>query len=125
MIINKAALWLGLILLTGCLREEAKMEPAHKGLATYLGFKVSIKGRVSDMPWQHLIWMEKSHPYIYYIDWEDGQTVVYSAHPLECGPGVLVTGTVILSEGVSKKPGSEQAYAEYQIMADTIECVQD
>lgn len=111
-----------LLSLIACVK-ETKMEKPRQNLSEYLGFKISLTGRVSEMPWQHLIRIEPDFPHVLYLDWEGGQTVVYCRELPECGGPIMVTGTVILSEGSSKKPGSVDKYAEYQLLADRVECL--
>jgi hypothetical protein len=64
------------MVLSSCLK-EVKMSNLN------VGKKVSIKGKVSEMPWQHMIQQFESHPHIYYIDWEGDQTVVYITRAIE------------------------------------------
>ncbi len=110
------------ILLMSCSSKEIKMENNPRFLTDYVGKMVQIEGKVSDMPWQHMIDMREDYPYMIYLDWEHDQTVVYSREPVKCQGALTVQGQVIRLEGQSKRPGSQTHYSELQILADRIIC---
>ena len=92
--------------------------PKTCSLAKYEGNKVVIKGRVSHMPWQHMIQPLDSHPDISYVDVSNDQIVVYSKRPLPSEGNLEIRGTVTRLVGTSKRPGSDEVYSEIQLVAD-------
>ena len=90
-----------------------------------VGQKVELEGKLSDLPWQHLINFSDTHKEIQYFDLVNGdQIVVYSQNPIECAKKMKLSGKVIEVIGKSKRPGdtSEIEYVEYQILVDDWEC---
>ena len=91
-----------------------------------VGKKIAIKGKISDIPWQHMIKDIENHNHIYYFDLEDGdQIVIYSEVELYCSRSLLVTGEVIEVRGKSKRPSKidDVTYVEYHIVVDGWECL--
>jgi hypothetical protein len=84
---------------------------------------ITLTGRISQTPWQHMINIPSSHPFADYMDFDDDQMVVYSKEPIDCPGEVRVEGKYIEIEGTSKRPGSEEVYTELQILVDEFECV--
>ena len=94
-------------------------------LQKQVGKKIEIMGKISDVPWQHLIDFSDTHKIIQYIDLVSGdQIVVYSQEPIECSHRLKISGEVIKVIGKSKRPRdtSENVYVEYQILVDDWEC---
>ena len=90
-----------------------------------VGEKIAIKGKISDIPWQHMIKDVENHSHIYYFDLEDGdQIVIYSAVELYCNRSLLVTGEVIEVKGKSKRPGKidDVTFVEYHMIIDDWKC---
>ncbi len=91
-----------------------------------VGKKIAIKGKISDIPWQHMIKDVENHNHIYYFDLEDGdQIVIYSKTELNCAESLLITGEVIEVRGKTKRPGKidDVTYIEYHIVIDDWECL--
>ncbi len=107
----------------GCIGMEKTIRiDALTRLHEYTGKTVTVTGRISDVPWQHIIANEPGHPFSYYFDVGPEQTVIYAKTGIECGPGLTVTGTVIEVGTKSKKPGDDQTYREYQILVEDWVC---
>ncbi len=90
-----------------------------------VGQKVELEGKISDVPWQHLIDFSDTHQIIQYFDLDSGdQIVIYSKETIECKEKMRLSGEVIKVDGKSKRPGdtSESVYVEYQILVDDWEC---
>lgn len=127
---------LALILFPGCRPDphtEIKMNDqgnefipitSEEELSSFSGRMISFEGKVSDIPWQHLIKIPETHPHISYVDTEGhGQVVVYSRDRITCRGPVKIQGTVFKVEGKSKRPGSDDLFTEYQIMAEKWKCI--
>lgn len=85
--------------------------------------EVVMDGRISDMPWQHMIDIPETHPHMYYFDTEDGdQFVIYSKTQIDCEEGFKIYGSYIVIEGESKRPDSDEKYTEQQILVEDFEC---
>lgn len=81
-----------------------------------VGDTVALLGRVSNMPWQHMIRADMGGKVPEYFDLEDrSQIVVYAEGGLRCGEPILLRGTVLLTEGSSKRPGSKEVGSEIQM----------
>ena len=79
------------------------------------GKRVVLTGRVARIPWQHLVRTGTGKDVVY-VDLDDGgQIVAYAEGGLECDGRVMLEGTVIETGGKSKRPGSRERYAEYQL----------
>ena len=90
-----------------------------------LGKKVEIEGRVSEIPCQHLIKTDTVKEVVY-IDLDDGdQIVAYFEDKTGCAGRVRLEGTVIEVAGRSKRPGSDERFAEYQLDVLSWECIGD
>lgn len=92
-------------------------------LGNQVGKRIIIMGTVSNTPWQHMIDPRPSHPHETYFDMGSSQIIVYSREPIECGGTVRITGTVIMLEGSSKDPRRKETCSEYQVLADSWECL--
>lgn len=89
------------------------------------GDTVEVVGKISDMPWQHLVGMHEAYPYFYYIDIEGGgQIVAYSAKEIACEGRIKLRGKVIEAGGSSKRPGSDEEYRELQLLVRSFECLE-
>ena len=89
-----------------------------------IGARVEIVGKISRMPWQHMINPQDDYPSINYLDVPDGgQYVIYSYDQITCTGDVRVSGTIIEVKGKSKRPGSSDAYSELQVVVDSWECI--
>ncbi len=90
-----------------------------------LGKEVVVKGRTSEVIWQHMIAYYPDFPEANYVDFinEDGsegyQYVVYSKKPLPSDCLLELTGEFIKTGGESKRPDKERRkyYYEYQFIA--------
>lgn len=91
-----------------------------------VGKIIAIKGKISDIPWQHMINYVENHNQIYYFDLEDGdQIVIYSEAEIHWTRFLLITGEVIEVKGKSKRPSKidDITYVEYHIIIDDWECL--
>ena len=90
----------------------------------HVGKDITLVGKISDTPWQHLIDISKEYRNIYYLDYESGeQLVFYTKIPIECKEKIKIIGKVIRVVGKSKRPDSDATFIEFQIVADTWECL--
>ena len=90
-----------------------------------LGKKVEIEGRVSEIPWQHMINTVTGKD-AFYIDLEDGdQIVAYIEGEINHTGLLRMEGTVIETAGRSKRPGSDERFVEYQLDVFNWECIGD
>jgi hypothetical protein len=84
--------------------------------------QVTIKGKISNVPWQHMIASVKGYPLNEYFDLEDKtQIVIYLKTAIPERGLIAVTGKVIGVKGGSKKPGAAKSepYTEYHVAVDT------
>jgi len=89
-----------------------------------LGREVVLEGRVAQIPWQHLIRTDADKEIIY-IDLDDGdQIVAYVEGGLRCGGRLRLEGTVIEVRGLSKRPGSDEAFVDYQLDVSAWDCIE-
>ena len=94
-------------------------------LKIHIDKKITISGELSEMPWQHLISPMDTHPNIYYFDKNGDQIVIYTKSAINCKKKIKIYGKVIKITGTSKRPGSDQVYAEHQVKVDKWECVDE
>ncbi len=83
--------------------------------------EVTVTGKVSDVPWQHMIASVKGYPLSEYFDLDDKyQIVIYLKSPINEKGRISVTGKVIGVHGGSKRPGAAKSepYTEYHIAVD-------
>lgn len=98
-------------------------------LDRYVGRNVELRGRISDVVWQHLVGSFPGRPHSYYFDVGSSQIIIYSAAPIDCRDSLAVRGRVVEIRGPSKRPGNEgstkvdESYAEYHILVDTWRCL--
>ncbi|GEM_PF-1054015 len=99
-----------------------KIEP-QDDLGSRVGAKVRLEGRISAMPWQHMIHWPEGTTEMAYFDFELGrQTVLYAKSAISCPGNMTVWGTVVKIQGESKRPGSDAPAVEYHILVDRFEC---
>lgn len=80
-----------------------------------VGKEVAVVGKVSQMPWQHMI-RSDTDKQAEYIDLEEGgQIVAYVGSAIACGRPLLLEGKVLLTAGSSKRPGSKERAGEVQL----------
>jgi hypothetical protein len=92
-------------------------------LRSRVGEKVVLVGRVSQMPWQHMIRGDLKKQAAY-IDLEGrGQIVAYAKGSISCPGAVVLRGTVLLTEGSSKRPGSKEVCSEVQLDVESWQCL--
>lgn len=83
--------------------------------------KITIKGSLSKVIWQHLVGYFEEYPHSEYFDLEDGfQTIIYTKEKIESSELLEVTGKVVEIAGRGKRPtDSEEIYKEYHILVDS------
>ncbi len=107
------------LVLSGCSGEPVPNEK----LNLEAGETVELSGKLSDQVWQHMIDIKPDYPYIAYVDFDNGdQLVVYTKTLPVCNGEFGFKGTVIETEGESKRPDSDEKFTEIQISADEITC---
>lgn len=79
---------------------------------------VFMSGKISDIPYQHMISIPKNYENASYLDINKNQLVIYTKTPVKSNKKIELIGKVILLGGTSKRPGSKQKYSEYQIIVD-------
>lgn len=119
---NRALLLLATALaLTAADGVAAQERPMN--LSDHEGEVVEVEGRISENPWQHLIDARRAASALYF-DLDDGdQIVAYAPEPQSCPGRLRLTGVVIRVEGRSKRPGSDERYAEHQLEVTKVECL--
>jgi hypothetical protein len=83
---------------------------------------VTINGKISNLPWQHMIASVKGFPMSEYFDLEDRtQIVIYSKNAIPERGLISITGKVIGVKGGSKRPGAAKSepYVEYHVAVDS------
>ena len=79
-----------------------------------VGKREFVVGKVSMMPWQHMIRSDMKKMAIYFDLETGGQTVAYSKGDITCRGPAVIFGTWLLTEGSSKRPGSKEVGSEIQ-----------
>lgn len=79
------------------------------------GNTVTVTGRVSKVPGQHLVRAERAADAVYFDVEKGGQIVAYVRGGIGTEGRVRLTGTVVVAEGGSKRPGSTERYTELQL----------
>ncbi len=116
-------------ILTGCQTlnkySDAK---SQTDLSRFEGKNILIKGRVSNVPWQHLIGNFKDYPVAVYFDigkdFDKYQTVIYLRKGSEPDENeiILVKGQVVKVEGMSKRGNSDKdIFNEFHILVHEYE----
>jgi hypothetical protein len=99
-----------------------RIGPAE-GLEKFKDVSVVLEGRLSQVPWQHMIRRPGGYRETAYFDYGAGrQTVLYTKNAVFCDGGLTVWGKVVEVRGESKRPGSDAPAAEFQILVDRWEC---
>jgi hypothetical protein len=106
-----------------CANTQYQLITTGRELNELVNQNIIIEGKVSNIPWQHLIGYTKNYPYTCYFDFDKSQTVIYSKTPIECRDRIKIRGKIIKISGKSKKPGSDEDYSENHIIADDWECI--
>ena len=93
-------------------------------ISQYVDKKVILTGKISHVPWQHMIKSVESHPFTEYFDIGDYQIIIYSKEEIKCNKILKLYGTVIKVEGKGKRPEpSDDIYTEYHLLVDKWECL--
>ena len=93
-----------------------------------LGKTITLRGKVSNQIWQHMISPNEDFPCVNYFgvvddnDEEEYQFVAYSKRPLPEDEIFELQGKLILLEGETKQPAKERRkyYSEYQIIVENV-----
>lgn len=90
------------------------------------GTRVTVRGRVSDRPWAHMMTsVPGKQPEYFDLD-DERQTVIYWKVPVTCPGDIEITGTVIEARGPGKRPGGGQSsdiVVERHVDVATARCV--
>jgi hypothetical protein len=88
-----------------------------------VGKEVCVVGKISQIPWQHMIRPDLGKD-AQYIDLEEGgQIVAYMRGMSSCAQPLLLEGKVLLTEGESKRPGSKERTSELQLDVSRWTCL--
>lgn len=79
------------------------------------GDRVTVVGKVSQVPWQHMVDVRPGKTAEYFDLPGGGQIVVYVAGNLPPGKKLELSGRVLVLEGTSKRPGSKEVATERQL----------
>lgn len=115
--------WLLIVAVSGC---RAGIRD-RDDLAAHLGETVTLKGVLSDTPWQHPVAPPEDHLRISYLDIsEKHQVVIYTRDEVTCGEtkAMEVKGEVIEIEVPMKRRGNEppSTLRAIQVVAETWRC---
>ena len=91
-------------------------------LKNYVGKKVIVEGKISKIPWQHLVNPPKTHPVDYYFDMEKFQIVIYAKEKIACDKTLKVFGEVIELRGAGKGSKADETFKEYHVVVDSWKC---
>ena len=95
----------------------------NEPLSKHAGAKVSLEGRLAQVPWQHIIRRPEGYAEMSYFDFEPGrQTVLYAKTPIDCPNALTVWGRVVEIRGESKRPGSDAPLVEHHLIVDRWKC---
>lgn len=94
-------------------------------LKKYVGKKVTVEGKISNTPWQHLIKSIKTHQEIEYFDIGNMQIVIYSKKSIKNKKNfkIRIKGKAIEVKGKSKGPKPRETFTEYHVVVDKWEYV--
>lgn len=89
------------------------------------GQPITLRGRVSTAPWQHLTSGVQDKQEAYFdLGTGKEQTVIYWSTPPGCAGEVVVTGKVISVRGHSKGPkGAERNIEELHVDVESARCL--
>jgi hypothetical protein len=102
------------------------MEEIREKLKTNLGNIITLKGKLSNIQWQHMIKFVDTHQNINYVDLRnDYQIVVYTKEEITCDKQIELKGKIIKLRG-SKRSKSKvnDSYVEYQMIVDSWKCIE-
>lgn len=118
-----------LCMLFACTARVPAPAPAKRTLVTSYtalsklpeGERVTVRCKVAEAIEQHPVEVVAGHPSTAYVDFPDGQSVVYakSALPASSVP-IEISGTVHILEAPSKRPNSNEQVTEWQIVAESV-----
>lgn len=93
-------------------------------LGKYVGKKVIVEGKISNVMWQHIMGSFSSHPWHYYFDIDKSQIVLYTKEKIEKKGKIKVAGEVVELRGggapKGKKTKVDESYVEYHILVDKV-----
>jgi hypothetical protein len=110
-------LWL-VVFIAGCATTPVSQSVDSEGQ------QVTVVGKVSDQPWQHVIGhVEGKQPV--YLDYDgDKQTVAYVAAVPRCQGELEIRGTVIVVSARAKHPRAEgERFHEYHVDVSDFRCL--
>ena len=112
-----------IICLTGCITMDnyITLSDAYN-LQDFVDKKVKLTGKISEIPWQHMIGYFEEYGEFNYFDVQDYQIVIYSKSLINCKKALVIYGTVAEVSGQSKRQDSEEVYTEYHVIVDRWEC---
>jgi len=115
---------LGLSVIGGilsCAAPEPARVTTYAGLAALAdGTRVVTRCTVSDVLWQHAIANPAGYPEMAYVDFPDGQSVVYSKTPIPAAPCRLeLQGKVLVLDAGPREPGSKERTTEWHLVAES------
>ena len=95
---------------------------SYKMLKESVDKEITIIGKISEIPWQHLVGSFKDYPYSEYFDLEDGfQIIIYSKTKITAKGTIKVKGKTVEVIGRSKRPREEEEkYVEYHLLVESI-----
>lgn len=91
-----------------------------------VGEKITIRGEISNIMWQHFGKYVEGYPHENYIDLDDNtQIVVYTKKPIKCKGLVELIGEVIAIDSSNNEPESKihDGFIEYQLVVDSWKCL--
>ena len=94
-------------------------------LKNKVGKKITLEGKISDIPWQHIIKSVITHKHIYYFDLKDEtQIVIYAKNGIDCRNNLVIEGEIIEVKAPSKRPSKidDITYVEYHMLVDKWIC---
>jgi len=104
--------------------EAAPASAARKDLTDAKhGEAVTVEGKVSKEPWQHMIDPVAGKSAEYFDLDGGGQIVVYAAGKLPEGQRLRLSGKALELKGTSKRPGSKEAVLERQLDVEKWESI--
>ncbi len=89
--------------------------------------QITIKGIISEIPWQHLVGSFTDYPFSEYFDLEDGfQIIIYSRNKINNKNTLEIKGKVVVVSGRSKRPvDQEEKYEEYHLLVDSVKSIKN